>query len=178
MLSLDTAIPPGVDPLPPVPEGQLEFKGKQYRLLQARLDWEGAVHVCESVNGSLASVRDPQQQAYLTLLLNALRKPAWIALHSDGVSGCVCMCVLFDLQMPCYMFKCQAKCVNDTLCLQGRGYRWLGEEEVTFSNWRDGEPNLMAGCGHMTTSGQWTMSSCNIKLDATICELNTGMMCL
>ncbi|XP_058267807.1 C-type mannose receptor 2 [Hemibagrus wyckioides] len=139
MKNKDTAIPPGVDPLPPVPEGQLEFKGKQYRLLQARLDWEGAVHVCESVNGSLASVRDPQQQAYLTLLLNALRKPAWIALHSDG----------------------------------GRGYRWLGEEEVTFSNWRDGEPNLMAGCGHMTTSGQWTMSSCNIKLDATICELNT-----
>lgn len=85
----DPAIPPGVDPLPPVAEGQLEFKGKQYRLLQARLDWEGAVHVCESVNGSLASVRDPQQQAYLTLLLNALRKPAWIALHSAGVCVCV-----------------------------------------------------------------------------------------
>ncbi|XP_017310429.1 C-type mannose receptor 2 isoform X1 [Ictalurus punctatus] len=139
MKNKDPAIPPGVDLLPPVAEGQLEFKGKQYRVLQSRLDWEGALHVCESVNGSLASVQDPQQQAYLTLLLNVLRKPAWIALHSDG----------------------------------GRGYRWLGEEEVTFSNWRDGEPNLMAGCGHMTISGQWSMSSCNAKLDTTICEMNT-----
>ncbi|TSK77078.1 C-type mannose receptor 2 [Bagarius yarrelli] len=139
MKNKDPAITPDVDPLPPVPEGQLEFKGKQYRLLQARLDWEGALHVCESINGSLASVQDPQQQAYLTLLLNALRKPAWIALHNDG----------------------------------SRGYKWFGEDEVTFSNWRDGEPNLMTGCGHMTSNGQWTMSSCNTKLDATICEINS-----
>lgn len=33
----------------------------------------------------------------------------------------------------------------------------------------------MAGCGHMTINGQWTMSPCNNKLDATICEMNTGM---
>lgn len=102
----DPAIPPGVDAFPPVPEGQLEFKGKQYRLLQAQLDWEAALHVCESVNGSLALVRDPQQQAYLTLLLNALRKPAWIALHSDGVSGCARMCVY------CLVCKCHATCLN------------------------------------------------------------------
>lgn len=36
----------------------------------------------------------------------------------------------------------------------------------------------MAGCGHMTISGQWSMSSCNAKLDTTICEMNTGMVFL
>ncbi|XP_076853301.1 C-type mannose receptor 2 [Brachyhypopomus gauderio] len=139
MKNKDPALLPSVDPLPPVLAGPLEFLGVRYRVLQKRLDWESALQVCESLNGSLAAVRHPQQHAYLTLLLNTLRKPAWIALHNDG----------------------------------GRNYRWLGEEEVTFTDWRDGQPNQMFGCGHMTTSGQWTVCACDTKLDATICEINT-----
>lgn len=30
----------------------------------------------------------------------------------------------------------------------------------------------MAGCGHMTTSGQWAMTPCDAKLDAAICEIS------
>lgn len=81
----DPALPPGVDPLPPLLNGPLEFDGVQYRILQKPLDWYTAVQVCESVNGTLAGVRDPRQHAYLTLLLSTLRKPAWIGLHNDGV---------------------------------------------------------------------------------------------
>ncbi|KAK1799309.1 hypothetical protein P4O66_007550, partial [Electrophorus voltai] len=139
MKNKDLGLLPDMDPLPPALEGPLEFQGVQYRVIQKRLNWEAALQVCESVNGSLAVVRQPQQHAYLTLLINSLRKPAWIALHNDG----------------------------------GRSYRWLGEETVTFSDWRDGEPNQMVGCGCMTTSGQWTVCSCDSKLDAAICEINT-----
>uniref|UniRef100_A0A4W4EYL1 Mannose receptor, C type 2 n=1 Tax=Electrophorus electricus TaxID=8005 RepID=A0A4W4EYL1_ELEEL len=130
MKNKDLGLLPDMDPLPPALEGPLEFQGVQYRVIQKRLNWEAALQVCESVNGSLAVVRQPQQHAYLTLLINSLRKPAWIALHNDG----------------------------------GRSYRWLGEETVTFSDWRDGEPNQMVGCGCMTTSGQWTVCSCDIRM--------------
>ncbi|XP_066497650.1 C-type mannose receptor 2 [Hoplias malabaricus] len=138
MKDKNRSIPPGVDLLPPAIDRLLEFQGVQYRLLQKRLDWEGALQLCESVNGSLATVRDPRQQAYLTLLLSTLRRPAWIALHSDG----------------------------------WRSFRWLGEEDLTFSDWQIGQPKPKFGCGHMTTSGQWIVSACDTKLDAAICEIN------
>uniref|UniRef100_A0A8C7HF52 Mannose receptor C-type 2 n=1 Tax=Oncorhynchus kisutch TaxID=8019 RepID=A0A8C7HF52_ONCKI len=105
-----------------------------------RLDWMGALHVCESLNGTLASVRDPYQQAYLTLLMNNLHLPAWIGLYNYG----------------------------------GRSFSWLGEEDLIYTAWRDGEPNTLSGCGHMTTVGQWTMTPCDAKLDAAICQINTG----
>uniref|UniRef100_A0A8C7T7D4 Mannose receptor C-type 2 n=1 Tax=Oncorhynchus mykiss TaxID=8022 RepID=A0A8C7T7D4_ONCMY len=107
---------------------------------ETRLDWMGALHVCESLNGTLASVRDPYQQAYLTLLMNSLHLPAWIGLYNYG----------------------------------GRSFSWLGEEDLIYTAWRDGEPNTLSGCGHMTTVGQWTMTPCDAKLDAAICQINTG----
>ncbi|XP_016305594.1 C-type mannose receptor 2-like [Sinocyclocheilus anshuiensis] len=139
MKDKDPALPPGVDPLPPLLDGPLEFDGVQYRILQKPLDWYTAVQVCESINGMLAAVRVPRQHAYLTLLLSTLHKSAWIGLHNDGA----------------------------------RSYTWLGEEELKFSDWRDGEPNQMYGCGHMTIEGQWTVAACNTKLNAAICEINT-----
>lgn len=42
---------------------------------------------------------------------------------------------------------------------------------MSYSNWKDGEPNQMAGCGHMTTTGQWTMTPCDAKLEAAICQI-------
>lgn len=57
-----------------------------YRVVEKRLDWIGALHLCESLNGTLASVKNPYEQAHLTLLINSLRRPAWIALHNYGVS--------------------------------------------------------------------------------------------
>lgn len=48
----------------------------------------------------------------------------------------------------------------------------MGEEEVSYSNWKDGEPNHLAGCGHMTTTGQWTMTPCEAKLDTAICQIS------
>uniref|UniRef100_A0A665USI8 Mannose receptor, C type 2 n=1 Tax=Echeneis naucrates TaxID=173247 RepID=A0A665USI8_ECHNA len=116
----------------------VELGGVTYRVVEKRLDWTGALHLCESLNGTLATVKDPYQQAYLTLLINSLRRPAWIALYNYG----------------------------------GRSFTWLGEEEVSYSNWKYGEPNQMAGCGHMTTTGQWTMTPCDAKLEAAICQIS------
>ncbi|KAM8825334.1 C-type mannose receptor 2 [Synchiropus picturatus] len=133
---------PGLDPAAPlIPEvisKPVELGGVTYRVVQKSLDWTGALHLCESLNGTLATVKDPFQQAHLTLLMYSLRRPAWLALYNYG----------------------------------GRSFTWLGEEEVSYSNWKDGEPNQMAGCGHMTTSGQWTMTPCDAKVEAAICQLS------
>ncbi|KAL0992746.1 hypothetical protein UPYG_G00097860 [Umbra pygmaea] len=135
----DPSLPPAPVLLPPSLSGPLELAGVSYRVVKKRLDWTGALHVCESLNGTLASVRDPYQQAYLTLLMTSLRLPAWIALYSSG----------------------------------GRSVSWLGEERLTYTAWRDGEPNALSGCGHMTTIGEWSMSSCEAKLEAAVCQINT-----
>lgn len=76
------------------------------------------------------------------------------------------------------MYECFSflkECVGIVLLPQGRSFTWLGEQEMYYSNWKDGEPNQMAGCGHMTTSGLWSMTPCDAKLDAAICEI--GGMC-
>ncbi|MEQ2215199.1 hypothetical protein XENOCAPTIV_028965, partial [Xenoophorus captivus] len=54
----------------------------------------------------------------------------------------------------------------------GRSFTWLGNEDVKYSNWKDGEPNQMAGCGHMITTGEWTMTPCDAKLEAAICQIS------
>ncbi|TNN85947.1 C-type mannose receptor 2 [Liparis tanakae] len=116
----------------------VELGGVTYRVVEKRLDWTGALHLCESLNGTLATVKDPYQQAYLTLLVNSLRRPAWIGIYNYG----------------------------------GRSFTWLGEDEVSYSNWKDGEPHQTAGCGHMTTTGQWTTTPCDAKLEAAICQIS------
>lgn len=71
----------------------MELGGVTYRVVEKRLDWTGALHLCESLNGTLATVKDPYQQAYLTLLSNSLRRPAWIALYNYGVNlFTICYC--------------------------------------------------------------------------------------
>ncbi|KAM6957627.1 C-type mannose receptor 2 [Aplochiton taeniatus] len=134
----DSTLPPAPTLLPHTLSGPVELGGVTYRMVKQRLDWTGSLHVCESLNGTLATVRDPYQQAYLTLLANKLHLSAWIALYSLG----------------------------------GRSFTWLDGEEVTYTAWKDGEPNQIAGCGHMTTTGQWSMTSCDAKLDAAICQMN------
>lgn len=64
----------------------VELGGVTYRVVEKRLDWTGALHLCESLNGTLATAKDPYQQAYLTLLINSLRRPAWIGIYNYGVS--------------------------------------------------------------------------------------------
>ncbi|KAM3864043.1 C-type mannose receptor 2 [Diretmus argenteus] len=134
----DPGLPPAPALIPSSLSKPVELGGVTYRVVEKRLDWTGALHICESLNGTLATVKDPYQQAYLTLLINSLRRPAWIALYNYG----------------------------------GRSFTWLGEEEVRYSNWKDGEPNQMAGCGHMATTGQWTMTPCDAKLEAAICQIS------
>uniref|UniRef100_A0A8C9TTG1 Mannose receptor C-type 2 n=1 Tax=Scleropages formosus TaxID=113540 RepID=A0A8C9TTG1_SCLFO len=136
----DPAVPAGPDTLPPSLLGPLQFAGVSYRVLNKRLDWTGALHVCDSVGATLATVQDPYQAAYLTLVLSALRGPAWIGLYSSGVrkgereGGSYCCLSLFT---------------------------WLGEDPINFSDWRDGVPNSLVGCGHMTIPGQWAVASCD-----------------
>uniref|UniRef100_A0A3Q2PGH8 Mannose receptor C-type 2 n=1 Tax=Fundulus heteroclitus TaxID=8078 RepID=A0A3Q2PGH8_FUNHE len=134
----DRGLPPAPTLIPASLSKPVELGGVTYRVVQKRLDWTGALYLCESLNGTLAAVRDPYQQAYLTLLINSLRQPAWISLFNHG----------------------------------GRSFTWLGDEEVKYSNWKDRELNQMAGCGHMTSTGQWTMTPCDAKLDAAICQIN------
>ncbi|KAJ3601174.1 hypothetical protein NHX12_032147, partial [Muraenolepis orangiensis] len=80
----DSALPQAPALIPASLSGPVELGRSTYRVVQKRLDWKGALHVCESLNGTLAAVRDPYQQAYLTLLMNSLRHPAWIALYNYG----------------------------------------------------------------------------------------------
>ncbi|XP_035262568.1 C-type mannose receptor 2-like isoform X2 [Anguilla anguilla] len=80
--SKDSALPAGQDALPPSAQ-DLQFGRVSYRLLKKRLDWTGALHVCRSLNATLATVQDPFQQAYLTLLMSSQRSHAWIGLYSD-----------------------------------------------------------------------------------------------
>ncbi|XP_058509180.1 C-type mannose receptor 2 isoform X2 [Solea solea] len=134
----DQDLPPAPALIPASLATPVELGGVTYRVVEKRLDWTGALHVCNSLNGTLATVKDPFQQAYLTLLINSLRRPAWISLYNFG----------------------------------GRSFTWLGAEDVSYSNWNDGEPNQMAGCGHMTTTGQWSMSPCDAKLEAAICQIS------
>lgn len=80
----------GDPPAPPLIPASLskpvELGGVTYRVVEKRLDWTGALHLCESLNGTLATVKNPYEQAYLTLLINSLRRPAWISLYNYGVS--------------------------------------------------------------------------------------------
>lgn len=85
--SLDSARPPAPPLIPASLSQPVELGAMTYRVVEKRLDWTGALHLCESVNGTLARVRSPHEQAYLTLLIHALRRPAWIALYSYGVSS-------------------------------------------------------------------------------------------
>uniref|UniRef100_A0A671WE13 Mannose receptor C-type 2 n=1 Tax=Sparus aurata TaxID=8175 RepID=A0A671WE13_SPAAU len=132
------SLPPAPALIPVSLSKPVELGGVTYRVVEKRLDWTGALHICESLNGTLATVKDPYQQGYLTLLINSLRRPAWIGLYGYG----------------------------------GRSYTWLGEEEALYSNWKDGEPNQIGGCGHMSTTGQWITTPCDAKLEAAICQIS------
>ncbi|XP_034045841.1 C-type mannose receptor 2 [Thalassophryne amazonica] len=134
----ESGLPPAPTLIPASLSKPLELGGVTYRVVEKRFDWTGALHMCESLNGTLAMVKDPYQQAYLTLLINHLRRPAWIALYNYG----------------------------------GRSFTWLGEEELSYSNWEDDKPNQMTGCGHMTTTGLWTKTPCDAKLDVAICQIS------
>ncbi|XP_061837872.2 C-type mannose receptor 2 isoform X1 [Nerophis lumbriciformis] len=134
----DPGLPAAPDLIPSPLTKRLDLGGITYQLVEKRLDWAGALHLCNSLNGTLATPKDPVQQAYLTLLINSLRRPAWIALYNYG----------------------------------GRRFSWLGEDELSYSNWVEGQPNQLSGCGHMTTTGLWTMTPCDAKLDAAICQLS------
>lgn len=82
----DPRLPPAPALIPPSLSKPVDLGTVTYRVVEKRLDWTGALHMCESLNGTLATVKDPYQQAYLTLLISSLRRPAWIALYNYGVS--------------------------------------------------------------------------------------------
>ncbi|CAL1587956.1 unnamed protein product [Knipowitschia caucasica] len=132
----DPSLPPA-PPLIPSLLNPVELGGLSYRVVEKKLDWTGALHLCESLNGTLAAINNPYEQAYLSLLINHLRRPAWIGLYNYG----------------------------------GRSFTWHGEGEGLYSNWKDGEPSQSAGCGHMTTTGEWVMTQCDAKLGAALCQI-------
>lgn len=164
VVSLDQGLPPAPALIPKSLSKPLELGGVTYRVVEKHMDWTGALHLCESLNGTLATVQDPYQQAYLTLLINSLRRPAWIALYNYGVSSFTYFITRVRLVRLCFP--------DLHFCSQGRSFTWLGEEDVSYSNWKSGEPNQLAGCGHMTTTGQWTVTPCDAKVEAAICQIS------
>ncbi|MBN3312067.1 MRC2 protein, partial [Atractosteus spatula] len=130
---------PSVDTFPSAFSGAHEFLNISYRIPKKPLDWEGAVHLCDAMNATLASVQDPYQQAYLTQVLSDLNQPAWIGLYNTG----------------------------------GRSYQWLGVDQVTYTDWGEGEPKKTIGCVSMGAQGKWTVNSCEAQLKAAICQINT-----
>lgn len=89
LLHPDSEYPPAPTLIPTTLSKPVDLGGVTYRVVEKRLDWTGALHLCESLNGSLASVKTPFEQAHLTLLINSLHRPAWISLYNYGVSSSV-----------------------------------------------------------------------------------------
>ncbi|KAM4692595.1 C-type mannose receptor 2 [Rhinophrynus dorsalis] len=54
----------------------------------------------------------------------------------------------------------------------GRAYSWLTENSLSFTNWRDGEPQHLSGCVYMDSQGTWSTASCEIKAKGAICTFN------
>ncbi|XP_035216998.1 macrophage mannose receptor 1-like isoform X2 [Stegodyphus dumicola] len=52
-----------------------------------RVNWTTAMNICSNLNGSLASIRNKRDQAFLAFLLQGLKTDAWIGLHDTIESG-------------------------------------------------------------------------------------------
>lgn len=176
VVSLDSGLPPAPPLIPASLSKPVQLGEVTYRVVEKRLDWTGALHLCESLNGTLATVKTPFEQAYLTLLINRLHRPAWISLYNYGVS-LLTFIIIHRIRKTTAAKESRTVVKHFFLYSQGRSYTWLGEEEVLYSNWKDGEPNQMAGCGHMTTTGQWTMTPCDAKLEAALCQISGTYVC-
>uniref|UniRef100_A0A8C5WA99 Mannose receptor C-type 2 n=1 Tax=Leptobrachium leishanense TaxID=445787 RepID=A0A8C5WA99_9ANUR len=55
----------------------------------------------------------------------------------------------------------------------GRAYSWLTNDGVSYTNWRDGEPQHLSGCVYMDSKGTWGTASCENKLQGSICNFNS-----
>ncbi|KAG8446993.1 hypothetical protein GDO86_014439 [Hymenochirus boettgeri] len=55
----------------------------------------------------------------------------------------------------------------------GRSYSWLTEDSLSYTNWRDGEPQRLSGCVYMDSRGTWSTASCESKLQGAVCKFNT-----
>ncbi|OCT62260.1 C-type mannose receptor 2 isoform X2 [Xenopus laevis] len=54
-----------------------------------------------------------------------------------------------------------------------RSFSWLTNDSVSYTNWRDGEPQLLSGCVYMDSQGTWSTASCGSKLQGAVCKFNT-----
>ncbi|KAH0627011.1 hypothetical protein JD844_002369 [Phrynosoma platyrhinos] len=55
-----------------------------------------------------------------------------------------------------------------------RSYVWFTDESLSYTNWKDGEPQQIMGCTYMDVDGTWRTASCDAKLQGAICKMNTG----
>ncbi|XP_068932327.1 C-type mannose receptor 2 isoform X1 [Petaurus breviceps papuanus] len=49
-----------------------------------------------------------------------------------------------------------------------RRYSWV-LDELSYANWKDGEPQLLGGCGYLDVDGTWRTTSCDTKLQGAVC---------
>ncbi|XP_063816089.1 C-type mannose receptor 2 [Pseudophryne corroboree] len=54
-----------------------------------------------------------------------------------------------------------------------RSYSWATDDGLSYTNWRDGEPQYMSGCVYMDAQGTWSTVNCDHKLPGAICNYNT-----
>ncbi|XP_053574403.1 C-type mannose receptor 2 [Bombina bombina] len=54
----------------------------------------------------------------------------------------------------------------------GRSHTWLTDNVLSYTNWRDGEPQHLSACVYMDSKGTWSTASCESKLQGAICSYN------
>lgn len=64
-----------------------EYKNHSYHIIHGNMSWYAAQKSCVERGAALASVTNPFQQAYLSVLINRLGTPHWIGLYSTDVWG-------------------------------------------------------------------------------------------
>ncbi|XP_061444611.1 C-type mannose receptor 2 isoform X2 [Rhineura floridana] len=57
-----------------------------------------------------------------------------------------------------------------------RNYKWLTDENLSYANWQDGEPQQIVGCTYMDVDGTWRTTNCDTKLQGAICKMDTGAL--
>lgn len=128
------------------PQGWVHHVGsdKCYRLIATGRSWKNSRKFCQEAGGNLATIRNEDENAFVTKIVKATPRHYWIGLN--------------DIEK------------------EGR-WRWLDDPtQVTFTNWRKGEPNNYGNedCVFITRMYDWQDLYCWPKFPS-ICERQPDM---
>ncbi|XP_052701321.1 macrophage mannose receptor 1-like [Crassostrea angulata] len=122
------------------------YNNKCYKLVKETKTWFGAVDECLKRNSSLLSIKDQIEQDFVINLLEWSNQYLWIGLLMQSMT-------------------------KD----KGGEYLWESNNEVTYTNWKTGEPFIkyncveMQGYSDMMNVGTWKTNYCTAER-GFICE--------